>query len=138
MRRVFWKIVYPICLILNKVFGLSYKWVNVSRAAWHSKSSNLLWHHEWFGDPITVLPKSVVLCGIGYETFYLEKDMVEFRHVGIGYSQLFFRKPKDTDLWYVHTNRNVPVCHVEQAYAWLLAVEKSNENDIVKIAATTT
>jgi hypothetical protein len=124
VRRWVWRLAYPFCRAANKLFGLSYLWVNVGIAAWHRESFDALWHHQWFGDPIAEMPESVILCGIRYRVSVAE-GLVQFINAdcGTGESLRFERDPHDRYgfLWYYDGTR-VAASHFEQAYEWIKAV----------------
>lgn len=124
LRRLFWKCAYPFCRIGHKLFGLSYKWVNVGIAAWHGEYFDALWHWRWFGDSIDQMPDEVNLCGIVYRTTVAE-GLVQFSESHCSGTRLCFeRDPHDQYgfLWYYEGSQRVPACHWEEAYAWVKAV----------------
>jgi hypothetical protein len=123
MRRFVWRLMYPFACVANRWAGLSYKWVNVSVAAWHREWFDPLWHHEWFGDPIPALPDYVVLCGIGHRTS-VSDGLVQFINDDMGGRIAFERDPHDphSHLWYVTTTRPTSAGQVDQAYRWVRAV----------------
>jgi len=126
MRRITWRFLYPFTLLLHKIFGLSYKWVNVGIGAWRRDLFDLLWHYEWYGDKIEELPESVILCGIRYHTVARE-GLVQFFNNDMGVTRLQFeRDPYDNcgALWYYvgGKRKEVPVAHIDKAYRWLIAV----------------
>lgn len=122
--RIFWRIAYPFCWLGNKLFGTSYKWVNVGIAAWHREYFDPLWHHEWFGDPIDSMPPAVNVCGIMYEISVAE-GLVQFldRHCS-GRRLRFERDPHDRYgfMWYFESSGAVPASHIQKAYDWIKAV----------------
>ena len=120
-RRLFWRCAYPVARLAH-LFGASYKWVNVGRAAWHRESFDPLWHHEWFGDPIAALPDQVALCGVAYNVAVAEGTVVfttAYPFMGYPKRLVFERR---TYLWYADVCSGIPVVHVLQAYQWIAAV----------------
>ena len=116
--------IYPFAQIAHKLFGMSYKWVNVGIGAWHREYFDQLWHHRWYGDVIETMPHDANLCGIRYEVSVSE-GLVTFveRHCS-GTRLTFERDPHDQYgfLWYYSGSNHVPASHFEQAYQWVKAV----------------
>ena len=121
--RLLWRLAHPFCVAGHKVFGLSYKWVNVSRAAWHRELFDPLWHHRLFGDEIQAMPDDVNLCGIRYNVTVAE-GLIQFVSRDLHSRLMFERDPHDRYgfLWYYQGHGHVPVCHVCRAYEWVEAV----------------
>lgn len=122
VRRAFWMLAYPFCLIGNK-FGASYKWVNVGKGAWHPEWFDPLWHWRWYGTQIEQMPETVNLCGIRYHVSVAE-GLVTFVDRVSGTRLSFERDPHDryADLWYCDPGRRFPATHFREAYEWIQAV----------------
>lgn len=114
---------YPLALVGHKLFGLSYKWVNVGIGAWRRDSFDPLWQHRWYGDEIDAMPDSVNLCGCRYDVSVAE-GLVLFVSRDYCTRLCFERDPHDRYgfLWYLDGSNHVAVCHVVQAYEWIEAV----------------
>lgn len=123
MRRLIWKLLYPIAVLSHRIFGTSYKWVNVGIGAWNRESFDPLWQHRWYGEEIADLPVSVNLCGARHEVAVSE-GLVVFRSRDYWTRVEFTRDPHDRYgfLWYVTIIGNVPATTVENAYQWVKAV----------------
>jgi hypothetical protein len=119
MKRLFWKILYPLCR-LNWKMGGSYKWVNVGKAAWNPDFFDPLWHYEWFGDDIPAIPNKVNLCGIEYRIRVKDK-CIRFSEC-IGGRLIEFRRNCSVVLWSVSFTNYMPACHLDAAYRWVKAV----------------
>lgn len=125
MRRLFWRIAYPVTIAAHKLFGLSYRWVNVGKAAWLTPETGFgaLWHYRWFGNEIRELPSHVILSGLRHTVSVHEGLVVFVSDMSSGRIE-FTRDPHDqyAFLWYIATNGSVPACHVEDAIQWVDAV----------------
>lgn len=122
--RFKWRMAYWPALVLNRVFGVSYKWVNAGRGAWREDLYNPLWHHEWYGSPIPAIPNEVVLRGIGYRVSSHE-GLVQFvSDSPFCHTISFTRDPHDphAHLWDVATSKPVSAEHIVEAYGWVKAV----------------
>lgn len=123
IKRTIWKLAYPFCRVLHRALGLSYKWVNVGKAAWHPEYFDPLWHYQWFGDEITEMPEAVNLCGIMFHVSVAD-GLVTFSSRDFWEVIRFDRDPYDPHamLWYIRVGGRVPACHVASATAWIEAV----------------
>lgn len=121
-RRLLWMALYPFARVAYRLFGLSYKWVNVGIGAWQRNSFDELWHHEWYGDEITFMPAQVNLNGSMHEV-RVHEGLVTFVSRD-WYTRLTFeRDPHDRYgfLWYYEGPR-VAASHFDKAYRWVKAV----------------
>lgn len=123
MRRLLWKLAYPFTRMAHRLFGLSYKWVNVGKAAWHRERFDPLWHYEWFGDEIPEMPEHVNVCGIMY-CVSVSEGLVSFRSRDSWSRMEFTRDPHDpyADLWYFEHSGHLPATHIDTAYRMVRAV----------------
>jgi hypothetical protein len=126
MRRAFWMIIYPFAVLANRVFGASYKWVNVGHGAWHRDRFDALWHCRWYGTPIPALPSLVNLCGILYSASAHE-GLVTFRPEWVHQLptwRICFRRDDIAGhvIWYVELGQELAAPHVIAAYEWVEAV----------------
>lgn len=117
--------VYPFVILLHK-FGFSYKWINVSRSAWVHPTNDfqLLWHYQWFGNPIEHMPPQVILNGILYRVIVAEGLVIFKCDSGMLPIKFhFYRDPYcDSFLWVTEVRGPFPACHFESAYDWIKAV----------------
>ena len=124
MRRLFWRLAYWPAIVAHRVFGASYKWVNVGKAAWHRELFDPLWHHECFGDPITAMPSEVNLAGHYYDVSSHE-GLVTFKSEDWPYPPILFeRDPHDvhSHLWRVSCDGPMWAITMIDAYRWIEAV----------------
>ena len=127
MRRLFWRCVYPIAVVTHRLFGTSYKWVNVGKSAWMRPETGYgaLWHYQWFGDPIAAMPSKVNLCGIGYRVSVAEGLVLFCCDDGMSATQFRFERDphaRMTDLWYCEAVGMFSASHFDKAYTWVRAV----------------
>ena len=123
--RTFWRIAYPFCIIFHKLFGLSYKWVNVGFGAWHRNQFDPLWHHRWYGDEISSIPDAVNLCGIKYVVSVYLRGMRVVIRFSSDDGHTIFKLSCDLQaphsLWYCDSTTHVAVKHLTQAHQWVEA-----------------
>jgi|GEM_PF-3317787 len=128
MRRWFWRFMYPLVRLGNALGLLGYEWVNVVRCAWvkPGQGYSLLKHYKWFGDPIEVIPKNIVLCGVPYTVFVSDGKLVFKDDTGLGSGSIIFSR--EYTMWYVETGGEKPYSHIEHAYEWIRAVGEEKEH----------
>lgn len=122
MIRSFWVCVSPIVRLANRLRLCSYKWVNVCKGARRRESFNPLWHHRFYGTPVTRLPDEVNLCGIVYRASHSEGTVTfveEFTRTRMTFERDHIERES---LWYFTASGRVPASHVREAHAWVNAV----------------
>lgn len=120
----------PFCFVAYKL-GASYYWVNRCRGAWNRNSFDQLWQHKHYGDPITEMPKEVVLHGILFRVV-VSDGLVQFIEVmGIGTNRIMFERDphsRHAFMWYCEISHQMPACYIIRAYEWVEAVYGGSHN----------
>lgn len=122
-RRAVWIIATPFVSVANRIGLCSYKWVNICVGARRPDLFDELWHHEYYGTPIRVLPSRVILSGIDY-TAAAHEGIVTFFDDATKCRISFLRDAIEKEgLWYLElAGSHVAAPHVQKAYGWVCAV----------------